>query len=109
MAADMAALATRWATAMDKGREPEDPRIRESDVQNFLHSLPWYSLNLEVEDLYQHSMRLLNSPRELRRRFLLQVIHNVSEPSSGYHDLAQLAKNRIIRTILTTNFDDRSR
>ena len=106
MAADMAALAARWATAMNKSREPEDPRIRESDVQNFLHSQPWYSPNMEVEDLYQHSMRLLNSPRELRRKFLLQVIHNVSEPSSGYHHLAQLARNRIIRTILTTNFDD---
>ena len=107
MAADMASLAARWATAMDKSRDPEDPMIRESDVQNFLHSQPWYSPSMEIENLYQHSMRLLNSPRELRRKFLLQVIHNVSEPSRGYHDLAQLARNRIIRTILTTNFDDR--
>ena len=109
MAHDMANLAARWATAMHKGWHTSDPRIRESDVRIFLQSQTWFSANLTVEDYYQHSMRLLNSPRELRRRFLLHVLDSVSDPSGGYHQLARLVKQRVIRTLLTTNFDDRFR
>ena len=109
MAHDMATLAARWATAMHKGWKTDDPRIRESDVQIFLRSQAWFTTNVTVEDFYQHSMRLLNSPRELRRRFLLHVLESVSEPSNGYHQLARLVKQRVIRTLLTTNFDDRFR
>ena len=109
MARDMATLAARWATAMHKGWNTDDPRIRESDVQIFLQSQAWFTKNLTVEDYYQHSMRLLNSPRELRRRFLLHVLDSVSEPSSGYYQLVRLVKRRVIRTLLTTNFDDRFR
>ena len=92
---------------MNKGWNTDDPRIRESDVQIFLQSQTWFSKNMAVEDYYQHSMRLLNSPRELRRKFLLHVLNSVSEPSSGYHQLVRLVKQRIIRTLLTPNFDDR--
>ena len=109
MAHDMATLAARWATAMHKGWNTDDPRIRDSDVQIFLRSQAWFSENLTVEDYYQRSMRLLNSPRELRRRFLLHVLSGVSNPSVGYHQLVRLVKQRIIRTLLTTNFDDRFR
>ena len=107
MAHDMAMQAARWATAIDKGRRTDDPRIMASDVQIYLQSQPWYSHNIGVDDLFQHSMRLLNSPRELRREFLFNVLNNVLQPSIGYRHLAQLAKARIIRTMLTTNFDDR--
>ena len=109
MAHDMATLAARWATAMSKGWNTDDPRIRESDVQIFLQAQMWFSTKMTVDDYYQHSMRLLNSPRELRRRFLLHVLNSVSEPSSGYRQLVRLVKQRIIRTLLTTNFDDRFR
>ena len=109
MAYDMATLAARWATAMHKGWNTNDPRIRDSDVQIFLQSQTWYTANITVEDYYQHSMRLLNSPRELRRRFLFHVLDSVTAPSSGYHQLARLVKQRVIRTLLTTNFDDRFR
>ena len=107
LAADMANQALRWAMALSRNQLPEDPRIRESDVRLFLESQPWFEPTLSVEDLYQNAMRLLNTPRELRRTFLMEVLHNVSDPSEGYVRLANLAKRGIIRTILTTNFDDR--
>ena len=109
MADDMATLAARWATAINKGWNTDDPRIRESDVQIFLQSQTWFSTQMNVEDYYQNSMRLLNAPRELRRSFLLHVLNSVAEPSSGYRQLVRLVKQRIIRTLLTTNFDDRFR
>ena len=107
LAHDMAHRAIRWAMAISKNQQPEDPRIRESDVRLFLESQPWFTPSLTTEDLYQNAMQLLNSPRELRRSFMLDVLHNVSEPSSGYIHLANLAKRGIVRSILTTNFDDR--
>ena len=103
----MARRALRWAMALSKNQVPEDPRIRESDVRLFMESQPWFDAALSVEDLYQNAMRLLNTPRELRRTFLMDVLHNVSSPSEGYVELANLAKRGVVRTILTTNFDDR--
>ena len=93
--------------ALERSQDPKDPRIRESDVHLFLESQPWFEASLPIEDLYQHSMRLLNTPREMRRNFLMEILHNVSDPSEGYLSLANLAKRGIIRTIATTNFDDR--
>ena len=107
MADDMSMQAARWAAAIDRGWQFDDPRIRESDVRNFLGSQPWFTPDMTVEDRYQHSMHLLNSPRELRRQFLFHVLNNVSEPSSGYHRLVHVVKARIVRTMLTANFDDR--
>jgi hypothetical protein len=51
-------------------------------------------------------MEQLSQPRELRRRFLLHLIGQASNPSSGYVHLATLLHRRIVRTVLTTNFDD---
>ena len=106
LATDMAHQALRWAMALSKNQLPEDPRIRESDVRLFMESQSWFDGTLSVEDLYQNAMRLLNTPRELRRTFLMDVLHNVPNSSKGYFSLANLAKRGIIRTILTTNFDD---
>lgn len=103
----MARQALRWAMAIGGNRQPEDPKIRESDVQLFLESQPWFDASMSIEDLYQNAMRLLNTPRELRRSFLLDVLHNVADPSDGYEHLANLVKRGIVRTVLTTNFDDR--
>ena len=107
MAYDMAMQAARWAATIDRGWFPGDPRILESDVLNFLHSQSWFSQDMAVDDFYQQSMWLLNSPREQRRQFLIHVLQSVSEPSSGYHRLVQIVKERVVGTMLTTNFDDR--
>ena len=109
LARDMANQAIRWATAMHKGWNTDDPRIMESDIQRYLQSQPWFSTNMTVEDYYQHSMRLLNSPRELRRQFLFHVLNTVTQPSSGYYQLTKLVKQQTVRTLLTSNFDDRFR
>ncbi len=107
LASDMAHQALRWAMALGRNQQPEDPRIRESDVRVFLESQPWFETSSSVDSLYQNSMQLLNTPRGLRRTFLMEILHNVSEPSEGYVRLANLAKRGVTRTILTTNFDDR--
>ena len=107
LASDMAYQALRWAMALGRNQQPEDPRIRESDVRLFLESQPWFETSLSVDGLYQNAMQLLNTPRGLRRAFLMEILHNVSDPSEGYVRLANLAKRGITRTILTTNFDDR--
>ena len=107
MAYDMAMQAARWAATINRGWLPGDPRILESDVLNFLHSQSWFSQDMAVDDFYQRSMWLLNSPREQRRQFLIHVLQSVSEPSSGYHHLVKIVKERVVRTMLTTNFDDR--
>ncbi len=107
LASDMAQQALRWAMAIGKNQLPEDPRIRESDVRLFMEAQPWFNTSLPADGLYQNAMRMLNTPRELRRKFLMEIVHEASSPSEGYKCLANLTKRGLIRTILTTNFDDR--
>ena len=107
LAGDMAMQALRWAMAMQKGWDPKDPRIRDTDVRTFLKNQAWYDPEIKTEDLYQMAMHLVNTPRELRRSFLMDILNTVSEPSKGYGELVSLVKKGGIRTILTTNFDDR--
>ena len=107
LAGDMAMQALRWAMAMQKGWNPKDPRIRDTDVRAFLKNQAWYDPEIRTEDLYQMAMHLVNTPRELRRSFLMDILNTVSEPSKGYGELVSLVKKGYIRTILTTNFDDR--
>ena len=107
LAGDIAMQALRWAMAMQRGGSPKDPRIRDADVKLFMENQTWYDPGISTEDLYQNALQLVNSPRELRRDFLLEMLNTVSEPSSGYKELAALVKRGYIKTILTTNFDDR--
>ena len=107
LAGDIAMQAIRWGMAMQQGRQPRDPRIRDTDARAFLESQPWYETGISTEVLYQNAMQLVSSPRERRRDFLMEMLNTVSEPSSGYKELAALVKRRHIKTILTTNFDDR--
>ena len=101
--------AIRWAMAMQQGRQPQprDPRIRDTDARAFLECQPWYEPGISTEDLYQNAMQLVNAPRELRRDFLMEILNTVSGPSNGYKELATLVKRGYIKTVLTTNFDDR--
>ena len=107
LAGDIAMQALRWAMARQKGMNPRDPRIRDTDVRAFLKSQPWYAPEISTEELYQKAMDSVNAPRELRRNFLMETLNTVSEPSEGYRELVALVKKGYIRTILTTNFDDR--
>ena len=107
LAGDTAMQALRWAMAMKRGGDPKDPRIRDADVKVFLENQTWYDPGIGTEDLYQNALQLVNSPRELRRDFLIEMLNTASEPSSGYKELAALVKRGYIKTILTTNFDDR--
>ena len=107
LAGNTAMQALRWAMAMQRGGDPKDPRIRDADVKVFLENQTWYDPGIGTEDLYQNALQLVNSPRELRRDFLIDILNTVSEPSSGYKELAALVKRGYIKTILTTNFDDR--
>ena len=109
LAGDLAMQAIRWAMAVQQGRRPQprDPRIRDTDVRAFLESQPWYEPGISTEDLYQNAMQLVSFPRELRHDFLMEILNTVSDPSSGYKELAALVKRGYIKTVLTTNFDDR--
>ena len=93
--------------ARQKGWNPRDPRIRDTDVRAFLESQTWYAPEISTEELYQKAMHSVNTPRELRRNFLMEILNTVSEPSVGYREMTALVKKGYIRTILTTNFDDR--
>ena len=105
-AADIGAMAAKWAYCRENGLAERDPRVQRSDWYPWLKLRDWYDSDLKPEDQYPAIVEHLLRPREERKRFFLQILRERVSPSGGYRSLAQLVANGWIRTILTTNFDD---
>jgi hypothetical protein len=102
----VAAMAAKWAYCREHGLTERDPRVQRSDWIPWIRSLSWFDGESEPEDQYPAIIEHLLLPREERRRFFVEILHERVEPSRGYRALAQLVANGWIRTIMTTNFDD---
>ncbi len=103
---DLVRLGARWLYAKRQGWLPDDPRIRPGDISTVLESEHWYRADRDWADMFPDLIRLLDSPREFRRRFLLSLLKQTAPPNVGYQCLASLLRRRIIHSVLTTNFDD---
>jgi ATP-dependent DNA helicase recG-like protein/SIR2-like protein len=104
----MCELMARWAFLRETGRSVDDPTITRSDWLPWLERHSWYRADLAPELQYPILMERLLTPREERRRFLLDVCNPRDVmPSEGYTALARLMQKGWITTVLTPNFDDR--
>ena len=104
--ADMVRVALRWLVAGQRNLHPDDRRITQSDIQEFLAQQEWYRPGVNLAEFFPTVIALLDQPREMRRKFLLQMISQGTDPSQGYLDLAALMKRRIVTTVVTPNFDE---
>ena len=71
-----------------------------------MHAHSRYQTDLEPADNYSATVEHLLQPREDRREFFLEVLRPGVPPSVGYERLADLMADGLIRTVLTTNFDE---
>lgn len=104
-AGDLAVLAARWAYCERHGLSHQDPQVTRSDWRPWLEDHPWFDPAIPMAQLYPKVIEQLLQPRENRRAFFLEALRKRGQLSSGYLALAELAVQRRLRTVLTTNFD----
>lgn len=82
-----------------------DPRIRRSDWYPWLKNQKWYREERGLAAHYPYIVENILQPRERRRRFFRDILSTSVPMSSGYERVAELIARKVVRTILTTNFD----
>ena len=95
----------RWGYCRENSRSPEDPRIRRSDWYRWLENQSWYRKDWIQADNYPAAVENILQPREVRRAFLLEILNTQVQPSEGYKGMSELMARKLVRTVLTTNFD----
>jgi hypothetical protein len=100
----LVARAAKWEYCREKFLSFDDPRVKPSDFLAWLQEKPWYRSG-SLADNYQPVVRHLLQPRDNRREFFLNALDTRVPASSGYQRIAEFMFRRIVRTILTTNFD----
>ena len=97
-------LAAKWEYCKETLRSFDDPRVKPSDFIPWLEAKPWFRPGSHADN-YQAVVRNLLQPEHNRREFFLRALDTQVPASSGYQRLAEFMFRRIVRTVLTTNFD----
>ena len=96
----------RYGYCKDNSRSPEDPHIQDSDWQPWLKKQNWYQKNLAPEDNYPFAVENILRPEAVRKEFFLDILNTHGQPpSKGYEHIVELMAQKLVRTVLTTNFD----
>lgn len=106
LAGTLVELIGKFAYCKQKDRDPDDPTLMRSDWIRWLHALPWYRSDIPQADLYPTAVARLLRPQAVRKEFFRRILKPGVPISSGYTHLANLMSRRLIKTVLTTNFDD---
>ena len=99
-------LAKRVYAEKVKGGEITPEHVKLSEWQDWMHSHSWF---IRGDDRLAENLPLLAehllTPREYRKRLLLELLHRSTPLGTGYGHLAQFVMRGLVQTILTTNFD----
>ena len=105
LADEMVEQIAREEYCIENRYSPEDPRIRRSDWYPWLEKQRWYREERGLAAHYPYVVENILQPRERRRRFFRDTLSTSVPPSSGYERMAELIARKVVRTVLTTNFD----
>ena len=96
----------RYGYCKENNRSPEDPHIQHSAWQPWLKKQNWYQKNLAPEDNYPSAVENILCPEAVRKEFFLDILNTHGQPpSKGYEHIVELMAQKLVRTVLTTNFD----
>ena len=105
LADEMVEQIAREEYCIENRYSPEDLRIRRSDWYPWLEKQRWYREEQGLAAHYPYVVENILQPRERRRRFFRDILSTSVPPSSGYERMAELIARKVVRTVLTTNFD----
>jgi len=91
--------------AYKRNRTPMSQSDLLGDAIAYLNGLEW-AKGKPKEELFPLAVHHLLTPREFRKQVLYSIISRATQPNTGYLGLAQLMRRGLIKTVLTTNFDE---
>lgn len=95
----------RWGYCKTHDRFYEDPTLMRSDWWPWLKHQHWFREDIPRADHYPKAVEAVLKPQNNRRAFFQTVLRPGVPPSTGYSALARLLARKVVRTVLTTNFD----
>lgn len=99
-------LARRVYAEKVRGGSLLPEQVKLSEWQTWLHGQPWFIHGDDrLSENFPLAVRHLLTPREYRRRLLLELVHPANGTGPGYKRLAEFVMRGLVRTLLTTNFD----
>jgi NAD-dependent SIR2 family protein deacetylase len=96
----------RFAYCKVYNRDPDDPTLMPSDWIRWLEQQTWFRGDVPEPASYPAAVEYLLQPQINRKEFFQRVLRPDVLPSEGYRRLANLLARKLVRTVLTTNFDD---
>jgi len=106
LADDLAGAAAKWAYCRQNGYHHEDLSVKRGDWIKLLERQAWFRTGASPGEFYSEIVWDLLQPREYRREFFLRMMRGGLPPSPGYERLVDLLREQVVRTVLTTNFDE---
>jgi len=98
-------LIARWGYCKTHDREFEDPTLMRTDWWPWSQQQGWFQHNISLSDNYPRAVESILKPQANRRAFFQHILRPGVPPSPAYSALARLLARKVIRTVLTTNFD----
>lgn len=95
----------KWGYCKIHDRVFSDPTLMRSDWWPWLQQQHWFQHNHPLADQYPRAVESLLKPRANRKAFFQHILRPGVPPSPGYSAMARLLARKVIRTVLTTNFD----
>ncbi len=105
LAGEMVEKIARWGYCKENNLPIEDPRIRRSDWYPWLEKQNWYRKDLESADNFPFAVENVLQPSESRRQFFEDILDTQVPAGEGYENMVKFMEQKLIHTILTTNFD----
>ena len=95
----------KWGYCKTHARDMDDPTLMLSDWAPWQSKQPWFRHDVHRSENYARAVEAVLQPREDRKSFFQRVLNPGVPASPGYELLALLLARRVLRTVLTTNFD----
>ncbi|RKU10049.1 hypothetical protein C6501_14095 [Candidatus Poribacteria bacterium] len=105
LAGEMVEKIARWGYCKENNLSTEDPRIRRSDWYPWLERQNWYRKDLESAGNFPFAVEDILQPSESRRQFFEDILDTQVPAGEGYEYMVRFMEQKLIHTILTTNFD----
>lgn len=105
LAEELVEKIAKWGYCNENGYPLADPRIRRSDWYPWLRNQRWYREERGLIAHYPYVVDNILQPRETKRKFFRGILNTSVPPSIGYEHVAEFIARKVVRTVLTTNFD----
>ena len=95
----------KWGYCRQKNRSFDDPSLMRTDWWPWVKQQSWFRADLSMAENYSKAVDAVLRPQSNRKAFFHRILRPHVPISAGYGALARMLARKVVRTVLTTNFD----